>query len=111
MRNETILANDLIPVFRVNKILALSEIKRYLGTQSPTTIFRKLKSLNYISSYSHRGKYYTLNSIVRFDSKGLWAYKGVRFSQFGTLLNTAKTLIDRSDMGYEANELIVPTKR
>lgn len=105
MRKEKIQADSLLPAFKDNKILNLSEIKKYLGTESPMTILRKLKELSYLSCYSHRGKYYTLNRIARFDNKGIWVHKTVRFSQFGTLLNTVKIFIDRSEMGYSAQEL------
>src|SRR5207249_10033445 len=38
-----------------------------LGTSATMTVFRKLKALGYRTSYSHRGKYYTLSGILRFD--------------------------------------------
>ena len=34
------------------------------------TIFRRLGELNYRSSYSHRGKYYTLDEVSEFDDLG-----------------------------------------
>ena len=52
------------------------------------TVFRKLRQLSYLSSYSHRGKYYTLAEIARFDQLGLWSHHGALFSRHGTLLNT-----------------------
>ncbi|HPG30463.1 MAG TPA: hypothetical protein PLQ81_06720 [bacterium] len=36
------------------------------------TIFRKLKELSYITSYSHAGKYYTLNEIAKYNENGIW---------------------------------------
>ena len=52
------------------------------------TVFRKLKPLDYLTSYSHRGRYYTLREIARFDDNGLWSQAEVWFSRFGTLLAT-----------------------
>ncbi|HEX2014321.1 MAG TPA: hypothetical protein VLA68_03750 [Nitrososphaera sp.] len=69
------------------------------------TVFRKLKSLGYHSSYSHRGCYYTLESMAKFDSYGLWSHESVCFSRYGTLLDTAETFIDRAQKGYFAEEL------
>ena len=54
-------ATDLRQLFRVHSILTLDELKSALGTQVAMTVFRKLRPLAYLSSYSHRGKYYTLN--------------------------------------------------
>ena len=54
------LANDLSQLFRLHSILTLDELKSHLGTQVAMTVFRKLRPLAYLSSYSHRGKYYTL---------------------------------------------------
>ena len=67
-------ANDLRQLFRVHSILTLDELKSALGTQVAMTVFRKLRPLAYLSSYSHRGKYYTLNEIARFDQFGLWSH-------------------------------------
>ena len=61
--------SDLRLLFRAHSILTLEELKSALGTQVAMTVFRKLRPLGYLSSYSHRGKYYTLNEIARFDRK------------------------------------------
>ena len=42
------------------KIATLEELKQALGSSGTMTVFRKLKALGYQTSYSHRGKYYTL---------------------------------------------------
>jgi hypothetical protein len=69
------------------------------------TVFRLLKQLEYISSYSHRGKYYSLNEIAQYDSYGIWSHRSVWFSKYGNLVETAKDLIDTSSAGYTAKEL------
>ena len=43
------------------------------------TIFRKLKEIEYISSYSHRGKYYSLFDIADFDHYALVLSIGLVF--------------------------------
>jgi len=88
-----------------NKIATLDELKQALKTHSTMTVFRKLKALEYLSSYSHRGKYYTLNEIADFDDSGLWSYQSVWFSKHGNLIETAKEFIDKSTAGFTANEL------
>ena len=88
-----------------SKIATLDELKRALGSPVAVTVFRKLKPLDYLSSYSHRGRYYTLREITDFDEQGLWSHADVYFSRFGTLLATAEALIHRSPRGYFAEEL------
>ena len=88
-----------------SKIATLDELKRALGSPVAVTVFRKLKPLDYLSSYSHRGRYYTLREITDFDEQGLWSHADVYFSRFGTLLATAEALIQRSPRGYFAEEL------
>ena len=88
-----------------NKIATLDELKLALGTAVDVTVFRKLKPLDYLTSYSHRGRYYSLRQIARFDDHGLWSQQDVWFSRFGTLLATAEGFVHRSPRGYFADEL------
>jgi hypothetical protein len=90
---------------RRNKIADLPELKRVLGTDTDLTVFRKLKQLQYLASYTHRGRFYTLAEIVRFDDRGLWSHEGVWFSRYGTLLATLETFVQQSANGYYAHEL------
>ncbi|HKL58901.1 MAG TPA: hypothetical protein VJ863_03300 [Sphaerochaeta sp.] len=41
----------------------------------------------YLGSYNHNGRFYTLAGIPQFDEHGLWGYKNIRFSRFGTLMD------------------------
>ena len=62
-------------------VATLDDLKQALGTTGTMTVFRKLKSLGYVSSYSHRGKYYTLQEFPAFDEQGLWGWhSGVVFA-------------------------------
>jgi len=88
-----------------HKIATLDQVKAALGDPARCTVFRKLKELEYLSSYSHRGKYYTLRSIAQFNTQGLWNWRSVWFSRFGNLLDTAEAFIQGSEAGYTATEL------
>jgi hypothetical protein len=88
-----------------NQIATLDDLKHALGTPVDVTVFRKLKSLGYLSSYSHRGRFYTLRELALFDDHGLWSRAEVWFSRFGTLLATAEAFVKRSPRGYFADEL------
>ena len=87
------------------KIATFDQLKTALGNPARCTIFRKLAAMEYLSSYSHRGKYYTLRSIAKFNALGLWQYQSVWFSRFGNLIDTAEALVHRSETGYTATEL------
>ncbi len=91
--------------FDRHKIATLDQLREALGNPARCTVFRKLGDLQYLSSYSHRGKYYTLKSIARFSEQGLWNFHSVWFSHFGNLLQTAQVFVHHSDAGYSAAEL------
>ncbi len=105
MRPLSFRSDELRMFLLGSQIATLSELKQALGTPVDVTVFRKLKPLDYLTSYSHRGRYYTLREIARFDEKGLWSHTDVWFSRFGTLLATAETFVNRSPRGYFADEL------
>lgn len=105
MRPETFHADDLVRFLKRHKIATINELKQALGTEVDSTLFRKLKQLAYRTSYSHRGRYYTLDEVARFDDDGLWSFRSVWFSRHGTLLSTAEALVTKSEAGYYANEL------
>jgi hypothetical protein len=71
MKTPRIDSNELKKHFKQTKIATLEELKKFLGTDVDVTIFRKLREQQYQSSYSHRGKYYTLKRIANFNSEGL----------------------------------------
>ena len=91
--------------FQRKLIATLQELKQILGTTSTMTVFRKLKTLGYRTSYSHRGKYYTLTTIPQFDQQGLWSCRAVRFSRDGNLLATAQRFVEQAPAGFTASEL------
>jgi hypothetical protein len=83
----------------------MAQLKKLLGTDVNMTVIRKLRELSYLSSYSHSGKYYTLDSIAEFDDCGLWSFENVMFSKYGTLVNTVKSFVDGSEDGLSAAEM------
>src|SRR5437868_10387657 len=105
MRPLSFRPDDLRALLLRNKIATLEELKQALGTPVDVAMFRKLKPLDYLTSYSHRGRYYPLREVARFDDHGLWSKGDVWFSRFGTLLATAEAFVNRSPRGYFADEL------
>jgi hypothetical protein len=105
MRPARLQTDGLRKVLRKQKIATMSELKAALGTEVDVSVFRKLKELSYRTSYSHRGSYYTLDEIARFDAQGLWSFRDVWFSRSGTLVSTAEEFVRESAAGFFAHEL------
>ena len=105
MRPTAFLPDTLRQRLQRHKIATLAELKQALGTEVALTVMRKLKELDYLTSYSHAGRYYTLRAIARFDGDGLWSHNGVWFSRHGTLLATARHSVELAPQGYFAQEI------
>src|SRR5437016_3009242 len=105
MKPECFQAKTLKMLINKHKIVTLDQLKHALGTQTTMTVVRKLRELSYRTSYTHRGKYYTMDATAQFDKYGLWVYKDVRFSIYGTLLETIKSFVNTSINGYNSQEL------
>ncbi len=105
MRRQTFSSDNIKEFLKKHKIATISELKTILGTSVKMTVIRKLKELSYYTSYSHRGKYYTLDEIANFDIDGLWQFEPALFSKHGTLLETSKIFINNSEAGLSAREL------
>lgn len=95
----------LVNLLHDQKVATLPQLKAALGTSVTLTVLRKLAPLDYRSSYSHCGAYYTLDSIAQYDPLGLWSHRDIHFSRRGTLLNTAEVLVTQSASGYWVAEL------
>jgi len=105
MKKPKYFPKDIEKFLKRRKIATLVQLMTAMDNPARSTIFRKLQQLEYLSSYSHRGKYYTLRSIARFSDIGLWHYRSVCFSRFGNLLDTAQAFVHDSEAGYSATEL------
>ena len=105
MRPEEYNTSKVLALIEKERILTTDRIAQALGAPSRSTVFRKLLELGARASYSHRGRYQTLDRIARYDGNGLWSYRGVHFSKQGTLLETIVSLVEQSGQGYYASEL------
>ena len=105
MRPLTFSPDSLRKLLLHDKIATLPDLKRALGTDVDLTVLRKLKELDYLTSYSQGGRFYTLREIARFGADGLWSCTPAWFSRYGTLLATAEAFVGSSVAGYFAEEL------
>lgn len=105
MRPTEYSSNAIRKLLHRQKIAMLPELMDALGSNARRTVFRKLAELAYRASYSHRGSYYTLDEIARFDDRGLWSHRDVWFSAHGTLLSTAAAVVGQAKCGQFVDEL------
>lgn len=106
MRTVVYTTERLTEAFQAARVLTLDMIREALGGPTRMTAFRKLAALDYQTSYSHGGRYYTLNPIADYDEHGLWTYDGVvHFSMYGSLLDTLDHMVSVSSEGYFAREM------
>jgi len=105
MRPEEYDTTKLVGLLEKEGMMTLDRIAEALGRPSRATIFRKLARLGGRASYSHCGRYQTLDRIADYDQNGLWSLRGVGFSKQGTLLETIVHLVEHSKEGYYASDL------
>ncbi|HIJ41089.1 MAG TPA: hypothetical protein HPP90_08435 [Deltaproteobacteria bacterium] len=92
-------------LFRRVPVTDLDTLSRTLDTKSRMSIFRRLKDLDYFSSYTHAGSFYTLAHIPQFDDYGLWVHQGIGFSKEGTLKATVLKIVETAPSGFTHTEL------
>lgn len=105
MRPEGFHASTLVQLLRRRTIATMADMKAALGTGVDMTVFRKLRTIDYLTSYSHRGRFYALRELAQFDSRGLWCYRDAYFSEHGSLIDTAESFVLHADAGLFAHEL------
>lgn len=87
------------------RVVELRDLCDMVGTQSRMTVFRRLREVGYRTSYSHRGRYYTLAETPDFDEWGLWFHGKVGFSRAGTLKETTAVQVEQAPDGRTHAEL------
>ena len=105
MRTDTFTTEPVINLLHQQTVASLPQICAALGSASHRTVCRKLVQAGYRSSYSHCGRYYTLDELASYDEYGLWSYRDIHFSSHGSLMATAQHLTHTSAAGHLAAEL------
>lgn len=104
MRPITFAPEQIVGLFRKQKVLTKQQALDACGCKT-MTFWKALHQHGYLTSYNFNAQYYTLREIPTFDERGLWSYRNVRFSRWGTLSKTLVELVERSRAGYVAKEL------
>jgi hypothetical protein len=90
---------------RRERVVDLEALCEVLRTRSRMTVFRRLRKVGYLSSFSHGGRFYTLADVPAFDELGLWFHEGVGFSRLGTLKETVARQVEDAPDGRTHAEL------
>ena len=85
--------------------LTFPQLQAALNGASPATTSRYLRSVPYLRSYNHNGRFYTLDDPGRFDEFGLFRLDSACFSRDGSLTATVTRLVCQADAGWTHKEL------
>ena len=95
----------LLDLLRARSVVDLPAIREALGDVTEMTAFRHLRTVRYRRSYNHNGRYYALFEPSRYDSSGLWSWRGIHFSVDGSLVATVRRLVRTAEGGATQSEL------
>lgn len=104
MPTQTHPTKRLEQLFHRRKCWMLAELGKALD-YALITVRRLLNQIGYFRSYTHNGKWYTLQSSPEFNRDGIWRHRGIGFSKHGSLTATITHLVARSPAGLSAREL------
>ena len=97
--------NLIRKLLQSNKVMSLKQIRHEIQDRPRSSLFRDLKKIELLTSYSHAGQHHVLKSMVKFNPNGLWFYEKISFSKYGTLKNTLVQTISNSPAGMTHKEL------
>ena len=90
---------------RRKKVADMKELRQMLSGRSKRSVFRDLGDVGYRTSYTHVGRYFTLEDIPVFDDQGLWFHQDIGFSYAGTLKQTTVMQVEQTPEGRTHGEL------
>jgi hypothetical protein len=97
---------DIVDTFRAPRVLTLEQLCGKLRS-SRSTVLRRLDEHGYCSSYNHSGRFFSIDEVADFDSRGLWIWKTARFSRHGNLKQTVNFFVEDSKRGITHQELAI----
>jgi len=86
-------------------VVDLEMMRAEVEGRSRRSLFRDLAQIDYLSSFTHAGRYYTLVELAGFDANGLWFHEDIGFSRAGTLKETLLQKVEESEAGHTYREL------
>ncbi|MCY4171134.1 MAG: hypothetical protein OXF08_05995 [Bacteroidetes bacterium] len=96
----------IITLIQEYTVVTFSQMKEVLGPVCDLTVRKKMVLAGCMSSYSHRGRYYTIEECADFDRHGLWSHHDIHFSRHGSLKDTLVELVEQSESGLLSRDLM-----
>ena len=88
-----------------NRVISVKQLHDEFRGRSRSSLFRDLRKLDLIVSYTHAGQYHALKRTAAFDEDGLWFFQDIGFSQYGTLKKTLVQVISHAEAGMTHKEM------
>jgi hypothetical protein len=104
MTPQTEVQQRLVSLFADRPCWMIGPLANRLEYSIPS-VRRFLVQTGYYSSFTHNGRWYTLASIPKFSSAGLWFHEEIGFSRAGSLTNTLVDLVAKSESGMTSEKL------
>ena len=89
---------------RAKKVQSFEQIFEQVHC-SEVTLRRDLHQINCITSYTHQGRFVTLNDIPVYNDFGIWFYQGIGFTKYRNSLDLIIQLINSSKEGFTREQL------
>ena len=105
MKQMLNIAEQIQQLLVKNTVMSLKQLRSELQDRARSSLFRDLKKLDLISSYTHTGQYHALRRLAKFDENGLWFFQDVGFSRYGTLKRSLVHVITHSPAGMTHREM------
>lgn len=91
-------------IIRSNKIQTFEQIFEQVNC-SEVTLRRDIRWMKGITSYTHQGRFVTLEDIPEFDHNGIWFYSNIGFTRFKNSLELIVHLINHSKEGLTREQI------
>ena len=91
-------------IIRSKKIQTFEQILKQVNC-SEVTLRRDIRWMKGITSYTHQGRFVTLEDIPEFDHNDIWFYNNIGFTKFKTSLELIVHLINHSKEGLTREQI------
>jgi hypothetical protein len=96
--------NVVEDIIRSKKIQTFEQILNQVSC-SDITLRRDISCIKGITSYTHQGRFITLEDIPKFDHNGIWFFRNVGFSKYKNSLELIVHLINHSKKGLTREQI------
>jgi len=104
MKEQEIRIEAVQKVIRENTIQTFETILNKMNCSS-ITLRRDIKAISGVTSFTHRGKYITLEDIPVYNEFGIWFYRNIGFTKFKNSFDLIISVINNAEKGITKKEI------